>query len=103
MEMKIDGNAMTFVLTDEEREAASWLSFSDEALGKMVKATALSLMRDQIEKDGLSASLTGMGVAVILANIAEQSNAGSMVLNLSGVTHKGKDVGDFRVTVEKIR
>lgn len=103
--MKMDiknKNVIEFTLTDKEVEDTSFLTMDDASLGKQVKATALILAHDQLSRAGTSASLTGTAIAILLANVANQSNAGNMTLDLKGVTFKGKDVGDFKITVEKL-
>lgn len=97
MNMKIDKNIVTFSLTDKEVEDASFLSMDDADLGKMVKSTAL-MLREPHKDDAVAMQ----AIAVLLANLANRSNAGELTLDLKGVTYKDEPAGDYKVTVQKV-
>lgn len=84
-------------LTDEEREAPTYLEWDDADLGKAVKKAAADLA-DQQGKDSLFALTAGY----ILIAVARDTNATTVDLDLKGVTLRGQSHGDWRLTLEQV-
>jgi len=81
-------------LTEEEKEAPTYLDWSDEALGKAVRMSALKL-GDEYGSD----SLALMSFAQVLASLADRANADVYTQKLGGVTHKDKPIGDWMIRI----
>lgn len=87
-------------LTDEEKEAESFLDWSDEALGKMVRATAHKIQNGELGEDSEPVMMTAAMLVIILA--AKSTNADSLEQTLERVTHQEHQMGDWKITVERI-
>lgn len=92
MEMEEDSEAMEFEesLTKEEREAGSYLAWSDARLGKATR------LLSHIYLDG--SGKTGMAfhaAAIAIACQAHESNASVVKFGLSGVTTGDEKIGDY--------
>lgn len=83
------------ILTDEERATATYLEWSDEALGKAVKKMAL-----YIQDTRGSDSIANMAAALLLIDTALKKGKAGYFLELKGVTDGGTPIGDWRVTAE---
>lgn len=86
------------VLTKEEEEAPSYLDWSDETLAKAVRVLAANL-NDELGKTSLGA----VAVANVLIDLCHDTNAATTTIRQEGVTHKDKHLGDWVITVERIR
>lgn len=85
------------VITDEERDAASYLSWSDEAIGKACKQVA------EILRDGSGElSLKATGASVFLIAVCDAVKSDRSVLECRGAFQGEKEFGDWRITVERI-
>lgn len=87
------------ILTEAERAAATWLEFDDAALGRVVKHAAVTFMEaaDELKR------IRHMAAAMILVGAADQANAERLTETLQGLTRKGVDCGDWRITIERTR
>lgn len=86
------------ILTQEEKDAATYLEWSDEALGKAVKKLALGI-NDHM---GDHATAT-MACATNLACAAYDANAETLEVKLVGVTECDEARGNWKVTVECLK
>lgn len=86
------------ILTEAEKETLTYLDWSDEALGKMVRKTALMLE----DNYGQNATYTTT-VAHILIGFGLKINATETTITLEGVTEAGENKGDWQVTVKQIK
>lgn len=92
------------ITTPEETAAASYLDWDDEALGKFTKYVALMLdsrrKAEDSDLDGLQ-RVAVASCAMTLANAVSETNAGSLELNLSGLTRGEKQNGDWEIIVRR--
>ena len=86
------------ILTQEEKDAATYLEWSDEALGKAVKKLALGI-NDHMG----DLAATTMACATNLACTAHDANADTLKMELIGVTECDEARGNWKVTVECLK
>jgi len=86
------------ILTEAEKEAPTYLDWSDAALGKLVRKTALMLE----DEYGGKATYTTT-IAHILIGFGLKVNATETTITLEGVTEAGENKGDWQVTVKQIK
>lgn len=84
------------ILTEEEKAAALWSDLSDDAVGKLVKQrmamiTTLAQQNNQV---------IGMAAALLLICELVEVGADGMVMDIDGVTHQGREVGDWVLRIE---
>lgn len=86
------------ILTEAEKEAATWLELDDATLGKLVKKQALAITAksDDMER------VTTLSAAMLLCGYAVEASAETATHNLRGFTKAGAEFGDWQVTVEKL-
>jgi hypothetical protein len=86
------------ILTEKEKNAKTWVEISDEALGKVVKATMLQIkdVNDEQQK------LLTVSASLLLIGIAIETNADKVTYSVDGLTTSGKPNGDWEVTVKRI-
>lgn len=84
------------ILTAKERQAASYLEWSDAALGRAVKCLALGIEHN---KSGEKA-LIQTACATMLACMAAQCHSVRTVIRLNGVTEGQTDYGDWTIVVQ---
>jgi len=91
------------ILTEEEKQAASWLDFDDASLGRCVKSTA-HFIRSQSQKDDPEGGdvVTVNATSLLLVGRAIKSNADTFTTSIYGVTIKGKEVGDWEVVAKRV-
>ena len=82
------------LLTEAEKTASSYLEWSDEALGKLVRSIALNI---QNERQAIqAATMTATLVSFVAENNAEQAT-----FDMTGVTHADKPLGNWTIEVKK--
>ena len=87
----------TLKITDEERQAATYLEWSDEAIGKACKQVA------EILRDGSGEmAMKSTGAAVFLIAVAYDVGAGISEFTIQGAHQGVKQFGDWKITVERI-
>ena len=92
----------TLTITDEEREAHSYLDWDDASLGKAVKHAALAMEQSQREKDPDGYVALRLQIpALLISGMMAESNAETMEIETAGVTYKGKPVGDLKVVATR--
>lgn len=84
------------VLSKEEKESASYLEWSDEALGRLVKTLALKISDNR----GVGAAAY-TSCAVMLACMVAEQNKDSLVMQLGGVEDEGRNVGDWEIIIRR--
>ncbi len=88
-------------LTDEEREAPSYLDWSNERLGEFTRLTANYLKTKTIK--GYE-SVTIMSALFLLVSQIEDCNAGYFNCTLSDVTSEIQPYGaSYKITVRKLK
>jgi len=85
-------------LTEEEKKAPSYLDWSDETLAKAVRALATN-----IENAMGDVSLGAVAAANVLINLAHKTNGAKITLEQEGCTFKDEQLGDWIVTVRRVR
>lgn len=86
------------ILTDEEKAAASFLDWDDDALGKAVKNIALIFNDDRGED-----TLKHLGAAYFMIARCIDLNAEKGKVNIEGLTQDGESLGDWEVEVRKCK
>lgn len=85
------------ILTDEEKDAASYLDWSNESLGKAVKVLAKSI-QDRRGKDAIAIQ----AYVAMLACLLDDNGKRGIKLTAKGVTEYDEPKGDWAVTIERI-
>ena len=88
---------MELILTDAEKKAATWAELDNESIGMIVKAAMFKIKTVSGEQD----KIFFIAAAIILCNAAVESNADRLTQTLTGLTIKGKPLGDWKVTIKK--
>lgn len=86
------------ILTDEEKAAPTYIEWSDEAIGRAVKALAAKVG----DKHGQE-SMYSIMCATMLACQSSRINSTKTVIEQQGVTEADKELGDWRITIERVR
>lgn len=84
------------ILSEREKKSARYLEWNDAALGKAVKALALDITDHKGEK-----SLANTACAVMLAAMAAERNEQAMAIELTGVTDRSTEIGDWKIVVTR--
>lgn len=87
------------ILTEEEKQAPTWLELDDETIGKIVKATQLTIFNHQQETE----KIHWFSAALILCSLAVEANADKYSQDIIGLTLHGKKLGDWNITVKKCK
>jgi hypothetical protein len=85
------------IMTDEEKHSKKFLEWDDASLGRAVKMVAL-ICDDDNGKDAIKAT----GAAVFLISEAIRSGATELTIDLKGASNSEKNLGDWKITMEKI-
>jgi len=85
------------IVTPEEEAAASYIDWSDESLGKMVKMIGL-LMNDEYGKDAAWVSMA----AHLLVDFSRKTNSTNTSVKVSGCTKNDEPIGDWEIRIRKI-
>ncbi len=87
------------ILTDQEKAAALWSDLDDAELGKLVKNKIASIedAAEQLER------ITTFAAALLLCCSAAELNASEIEMGIKGLTHAGREFGDWKVVVVKVR
>lgn len=80
------------ILTAHERSDKTYLDWDDEALGKLVRKTALMIVAAMLS-----------GATLLLTDAALESNSDTFRNGIEGCTKRGEDVGDWMVIIERTR
>lgn len=86
------------ILTAHERSDKTYLDWDDEALGKLVRKTALMI---DDHYGNVAAMLSG--ATLLLTDAALESNSDTFRNGIEGCTKRGEDVGDWMVIIERTR
>ena len=86
------------ILTKEEQEAETWAELDDSALGKVIKKKLFNIRKASKEQK----KMMSLAAALLLCNLAVDTNADELIETLEGLTIKGKPFGDWKVTVKRI-
>lgn len=86
------------IMTQEEENNPKWLSLDPETIGKAVLAGA-SIIAD-FEKEN-SDLVKGYSAIVLLIWRMLESKSDNFSIKLNGVTHIGKDIGNFELTLTR--
>ncbi len=86
------------ILTDTEKEAKLWSDLDDASLGKVVKAQIFKMKNWSDERDKIAL----MSAATMICAMSAKVNADITTITLTGLTHVGKSIGDWKVTAKKV-
>lgn len=93
------------ILTDDEKNAGSFLDFDDASLGRCVKALALNAFAEKVEKIKIGVEGSGpcyiMAATQVLASFAHETNAGEASFEVCGLSFRGKPVGDWLIEIRR--
>ncbi len=91
------------ILTDEEKAALSWLDMDDDALGKLCRKACLVIpqYKDEENPDDRK-PVWAASAGMLLCGVVDDANATRAIFNFEGLTHRDKERGNWRVTVEKL-
>ena len=89
------------ILTQQEKEAISWLDLGDEALGKLCRSACLTMPKI-LEDTEDSKRIWAVNAAMLLCNVACDANSEHTTFEFSGLTHGNKSNGDWRVDVTRV-
>lgn len=82
-------------ITPEEAAAATYVEWSDEALGRAVKKIAL-FIQDRYGED----SINLMAVGALMVADVRKHGAKQLTLTLTGVEEDGRQLGDWTIVVK---
>ncbi len=86
------------ILTQEEKDALSYLDWDDASLGRLVKELGTNT---QIADDKTMVITTTLAMA--LCSYIVTVNAGTARYEFTGLSHKDEPLGDFVLTVERVK
>lgn len=86
------------ILTDEDRAAATYLDWDDASIGRGVKKIAL-----KIEDIKGHDSISWCAGAMALIARAIDTNSETSVMTVEGLVDDGKPLGDWEVTVRRVK
>lgn len=92
----MEENLAELILTEDEKEAATYLEWDDASLGKAVKKLAKGI-GDHKGSD----SMAQTACATFLACLVSKRDAIGAEIDLDGVTDDGKDMGDWQVIIKR--
>jgi Flp pilus assembly protein TadB len=87
------------ILTTEEKAAALWSDLDDAAIGKLVKKK-MEMLQTHFEQ--IDRAVT-FGAALLICCDAAERNAREETHEIFGVTHDGRNFGDWLVTAKRMR
>ena len=90
-----------FTTTQEERDAASYLDWDDETLGKFTKYIALQ-MAGLDDEDGFR-RVTMSSSVLSLVRAAHETNAGTLTLKMENITLEGAPIGNWQIKIKSIK
>jgi hypothetical protein len=86
------------ILTPEEKAAASYLDWSDESLGKMVKRIGI-LLNDEYQEN--AAWVTA--AAHLLIDMSIKTGGNSTTLKITGVKKNEEAIGDWEIRIRRAK
>jgi len=87
------------ILTDEEKKMRTWVELDDESLGRVVKADMFKVKEASEERERLLL----FSAAMILCAAAADTNADKLIQTIKGLTTKGQPLGNWKVTVRRLK
>lgn len=87
------------LMTKEECAKATWFELDDATIGKLIKATALNLIEYNDERKRVG----WWSAALILCGITADAKAKKAKYDITGFSYAGKSLGDWRITIERIK
>jgi hypothetical protein len=86
------------ILTDEDRKAATYLDWDDASIGRGVKKIALKI--EDIKGEN---SISWCAGAMALIARAIDTNSEQSVMTVEGLIDDGNPLGDWEVTVRRVK
>jgi hypothetical protein len=87
------------ILTPEEENAGTWLELDDATIGKVVKATQLSIFNSGNDQG----RIYWFSAALLLCCLVADTNAEKFTQELKNITTYGKSIGDWKITIKRIK
>ncbi|UCH50642.1 MAG: hypothetical protein JSV54_06400 [Chloroflexota bacterium] len=89
---------MDLILTEEEKQAATWTELDDESVGKVAKGLMFKIK----EYGDESKRLFTLSAAIALCSLVAETNADRFTTTIAGLTRKGQTLGDWKITIRRI-
>ena len=86
------------ILTEEEKKAETWADLDNVPLGKVIKSKMFGIRRASKEQG----KMLSFSAALILCNLALDTNADKLTETIEGLTIKGKPFGNWKITIKRI-
>jgi len=85
------------VLTEQEKKDASYLNWSDESLGKLVKMIG-ALINDDYGKESAWITMA----AHLLIDFSKKTNSTDTTVTVNGCTNDGEEIGDWKINIKRM-
>ncbi len=85
------------VLTEEEKKMKTYLEWSNETLGKLVKTIGL-LIKDDYGKDSAWMTMA----AHLLVDLSRKTNSTDTTIKVEGCTNEGLAIGDWEINIKRL-
>lgn len=86
------------ILTQEEEESASYMSWDDASLGKAMKM----IMVNTVGADQEFNKIAGTSVMLTLIGTMVDADMADRDIEVRGISFKGKELGDFLVHIHRL-
>lgn len=87
------------ILTEEEQVVKTWAELDNETLGKVVKSMIFGIKKTSEEQN----KMLSYAAALILCDIAMETNADKITETIEGLTLSNKLFGNWKITVRKLK
>lgn len=98
MEKKKEKMDFDSILTEEEKATETYLGWPNETIGLCVRQFSQQMLDKDIT--GFE-SIKWMAAVYALVGVANSVNAGELKQTITGVSIKGKDIGDWEIIVRQ--
>ena len=85
------------ILTDKEKEAKTYIEWSNDSLGKLVKTIGL-LIKDEYGKESAWMTMA----AHLLVDLSRKTNSTDTTVTVSGCTNDGEKIGDWAINIKRL-
>ena len=85
------------ILTEKEKADKTYLEWSDEALGKLVKMVGL-LVKDEYGKESAWMTMA----AHLLVDLSRKTNSTDTTVTVNGCSKDGEPIGDWAINIKRL-
>jgi len=85
------------ILTQKEKDDKSYLDWSDDTLGKLVRKIGL-LLKDDYGKDSAWMTMA----AHLLIDLSRRTNSTNTTITVNGCTNDGEKIGDWKIHIKRL-